>query len=282
MGFKQNYRIIKRVICILFLIPAISGCSFAGKIWYERLDIYLANYFFKYAEFSPDQKAYVRYTTKQYQQWNKNSELPKYKNLIVEISQLTGRSISTEDVKKIFDKGELLFQDSNNFFTPHIVSFCKTLSDEQVEEINAFFENRINNWKESEKENKKLNPGERVASGTKQLARFLGIKLNQSQIQEIKKLAKNIDSNNNSSIDSQDKWNKTFITILRDRQNKNFENYARNHLTSLLTREADRKGEAAYHEIIVATISSLNQKQEIKFQRRLNLISKSIDKLIES
>jgi len=26
----------------------------------------------------------------------------------------------------------------------------------------------------------------------------------------------------------------------------------------------------------------LNQKQEIKFQRRLNLISKSIDKLIES
>ena len=44
----------------------------------------------------------------------------------------------------------------------------------------------------SEKENKKLNPGERVASGTKQLARFLGIKLNQSQIQEIKKLAKNI------------------------------------------------------------------------------------------
>lgn len=282
MSFKQNYRIIKRVICILFLIPVISSCSFAGKVWYERLDLYLANYFFKYAEFSPDQKAFVRSITKQYQLWNKNSELPKYKNLILEISQLTGRKISTEDIKKIFDKGELLFQGSNNFFTPHIVSFCKTLSDKQVEEINSFFENRINNWRESEKEKKQLNPGERVTSGTKQLARLLGVKLNQSQIQEIKKLAINIDSNNKSSIDSQEKWNKTFITILRDRQNKNFENYARNHLNSLLSREVERKGEATYHQIIVATISSLNQKQEIKFQRRLNLILRSIDKLIKS
>ena len=281
MGLKKNLLSYKKNLSLGFLAISLLSCSALGQWWYDRLDIYLANYFFKYADFSNEQKSYIRSVTKDYLEWNSTSEIPKYKSLIIKIRNLDATT-TTVDIRRIFEEGESLFEASNNFFTPHIVSFCKTLSDEQVEEINSFFENRINNWKESEKENKKLNPGERVTSGTKQLARFLGIKLNQSQIQEIKKLAKNIDSNNNSSIDSQDKWNKTFITILRDRQNKNFENYARNHLTSLLTREADRKGEAAYHEIIVATISSLNQKQEIKFQRRLNLISKSIDKLIES
>ena len=126
MGPKKNLLSHKKNLFLSFLTISLISCSALGQWWYDRLDIYLANYFFKYADFSNEQKSYVRSVTKDYLEWNSSSEIPKYRNLILKIRDLD-TTTTTEDIERIFEEGESLFEASNNFFTPHIVRFCKTV-----------------------------------------------------------------------------------------------------------------------------------------------------------
>ena len=132
MGPKKNLLSYKKNLSLGFLAISLLSCSALGQWWYDRLDVYLANYFFKYADFSNEQKSYVRSVTKDYLEWNSSSEIPKYRNLVLKIRDLD-TTTTTEDIERIFEEGESLFEASNNFFTPHIVRFCKTVTEKQVE-----------------------------------------------------------------------------------------------------------------------------------------------------
>ena len=79
MALKKNLPSYKKRLSLGFLTVSLISCSALGQWWYDRLDIYLANYFFKYADFSDEQKSYIRSVTKDYLEWNSTSEIPKYK-----------------------------------------------------------------------------------------------------------------------------------------------------------------------------------------------------------
>ena len=281
MGLKKNLLSYKKNLSLGFLAMSLLSCSAVGQWWYDRLDIYLANYFFKYADFSDEQKSYIRSVTKDYLEWNSISEIPKYKDLIIKIRNLDATT-TTLDISNIFEEGETLFEASNNFFTPHIVSFCKTLNDKQVEEINLFFEKRIEGWRESLKESKDQSQEESTTESVQRLAKFLGVKLDDKQLETIKALAKEIKSEDTSSIERQDTWNKELITILRDKDFQNFNFILTDHLSSLLDSEQRGNREAVYHEIIATTIASLNEVQRKKYERRLNVFVSSLDKIIKN
>ena len=281
MGLKKNLLSYKKNLSLGFLAISLLSCSALGQWWYDRLDIYLANYFFKYADFSDEQKSYIRSVTKDYLEWNSISEIPKYKDLIIKIRNLDATT-TTLDIRNIFEEGEALFEASNNFFTPHIVSFCKTLNDKQVEEINLFFEKRIEGWRESLKESKDQSQEESTTESVQRLAKFLGVKLDDKQLENIKGLAKEIKNEDTSSIERQDTWNKELITILRDKDFQNFNFILTDHLSSLLDSEQRGNREAVYHEIIATTIASLNEVQRKKYERRLNVFVSSLDKIIKN
>ena len=281
MGLKKNLLSYKKNLSLGFLAMSLLSCSAVGQWWYDRLDIYLANYFFKYADFSDGQKSYIRSVTKDYLEWNSISEIPKYKDLIIKIRNLDATT-TTLDIRNIFEEGEALFEASNNFFTPHIVSFCKTLNDKQVEEINLFFEKRIEGWRESLKESKDQSQEESTTESVQRLAKFLGVKLDDKQLENIKGLAKEIKNEDTSSIERQDTWNKELITILREKDFQNFNFLLTDHLSSLLDSEQRGNREAVYHEIIATTIASLNEVQRKKYERRLNVFVSSLDKIIKN
>ena len=281
MGLKKNLLSYKKNLSLGLLAMSLLSCSALGQWWYDRLDIYLANYFFKYADFSDEQKSYIRSVTKDYLEWNSISEIPKYKDLIIKIRNLDATT-TTLDISNIFEEGEALFKASNNFFTPHIVSFCKTLNDKQVEEINLFFEKRIEGWRESLKESKDQSQEESTTESVQRLAKFLGVKLDDKQLKNIKGLAKEIKNEDTSSIERQDTWNKELITILREKDFQNFNFLLTDHLSSLLDSEQRGNREAVYHEIIATTIASLNEVQRKKFERRLNVFVSSLDKIIKN
>ena len=281
MGPKKNLLSYKKNLSLGFLAISLLSCSALGQWWYDRLDIYLANYFFKYADFSNEQKSYIRSVTKDYLEWNSISEIPKYKDLIIKIRNLDATT-TTLDISNIFEEGEALFEASNNFFTPHIVSFCKTLNDKQVEEINLFFEKRIEGWRESLKESKDQTQEESTTESVQRLAKFLGVKLDDKQLETIKVLAKEIKSEDTSSIERQDTWNKELITILREKDFQNFNFLLTDHLSSLLDSEQSGNREVVYHEIIATTIASLNEVQRKKYERRLNVFVSSLDKIIKN
>ena len=281
MRLKKNLLSYKKNLSLGLLAMSLLSCSALGQWWYDRLDIYLANYFFKYADFSDEQKSYIRSVTKDYLEWNSISEIPKYKDLIIKIRNLDATT-TTLDISNIFEEGEALFKASNNFFTPHIVSFCKTLNDKQVEEINLFFEKRIEGWRESLKESKDQTQEESTTESVQRLAKFLGVKLDDKQLKNIKGLAKEIKNEDTSSIERQDTWNKELITILREKDFQNFNFLLTDHLSSLLDSEQRGNREAVYHEIIATTIASLNEVQRKKFERRLNVFVSSLDKIIKN
>jgi len=280
MAPKKNLPSYKKRLSLSFLTISLLSCSALGQWWYDRLDIYLANYFFKYADFTNKQKSYIRSVTKDYLEWNSSSEVPKYRSLIVKIRDLHGTT--TKDIRRIFEEGESLFESSNNFFTPHIVRFCKTVTDRQVEEVNLFFEKRIEGWRESLKESKDLSQEESITESVQRLGKFLGVKLDDKQLKTIRDLAKEIKEEDTSSIELQDIWNKELITILRRRDSENFNSLLSDHLNSLLDSEQRGNREAVYHEIIATTIASLNEAQRKKYERRLNVFVSSLDKIIKN
>ena len=280
MAPKKNLPSYKKRLSLGFLTVSLLSCSALGQWWYDRLDIYLANYFFKYADFTNEQKSYIRSVTKDYLEWNSSSEVPKYRSLIVKIRDLHGTT--TKDIRRIFEEGESLFESSNNFFTPHIVRFCKTVTDRQVEEVNLFFEKRIEGWRESLKESKDLSQEESITESVQRLGKFLGVKLDDKQLKTVKDLAKEIKEEDTSSIELQDIWNKELITILRGRNSENFNSLLSDHLNSLLDSEQRGNREAVYHEIIATTIASLNEAQRKKYERRLNVFVSSLDKIIKN
>ena len=277
---NKNLLSYKKNLSLGFLAISLLSCSALGQWWYDRLDIYLANYFFKYADFSNEQKSYVRSVTKDYLEWNSSSEIPKYRNLILKIRDLD-TTTTTEDIERIFEEGESLFEASNNFFTPHIVSFCKTITEKQVEEVNLFFEKRIEGWRESLKESKDKSQ-ESITESVQRLAKFLGVKLNDKQLKTIGDLAKEIKEEDTSSIDRQNIWNKELITILKGRDSQNFNTLLTDHLNSLLDFEQRGNREVVYHKIIATTIASLNEAQRKKYERRLNVFVTSLDKIIKN
>ena len=281
MGLKKSLLHYKKNIFLGLLAISLFSCSALGQWWYDRLDIYLANYFFKYADFSNEQKSYVRSVTKDYLEWNSSSEIPKYRNLIIKIRDLD-TTTTTEDIERIFEEGESLFEASNNFFTPHIVSFCKTITEKQVEEVNLFFEKRIEGWRESLKESKDKSQEESITESVQRLAKFLGVKLNDKQLKTIGDLAKEIKEEDTSSIDRQNIWNKELITILKGRDSQNFNTLLTDHLNSLLDFEQRGNREVVYHKIIATTIASLNETQRKKYERRLNVFVTSLDKIIKN
>ena len=280
MAPKKNLPSYKKRLSLGFLTISLLSCSALGQWWYDRLDIYLANYFFKYADFTNEQKSYIRSVTKDYLEWNSSSEVPKYRSLIVKIRDLHGTT--TKDIRRIFEEGESLFESSNNFFTPHIVRFCKTVTDRQVEEVNLFFEKRIEGWRESLKESKDKNQEESITESVQRLAKFLGVKLNNKQLKTIGDLAKEIKEEDTSSIDRQNIWNEELITILRGRDSQNFNTLLTDHLNSLLDFEQRGNREVVYHKIIATTIASLSETQRKKYERRLNVFVTSLDKIIKN
>tara|TARA_B100000686_G_scaffold31749_1_gene32977 strand:+ start:29233 stop:30090 length:858 start_codon:yes stop_codon:yes gene_type:complete len=270
----------KKYLVAIFSVFFIS-CSSLGQWWYDRLDIYLANYFFEYADFSNQQKSYIRSITKDYLAWNSTTEVPKYKNLIIKIRSLD-EGTTILDIENIFEEGESLFRASNDFFSPHIVNFCKTITDKQVEEIDLFFKERISKWEESAKKSEDKSPEERTVDSVIGIAKFLGVKLNKVQLKEIKRLSKKSERPEYSSIKIQSNWNNKMISILKDRGSEDFDTALSDHLESLLNEEGRNDQETLFNEIIATTIASLTTNQKKKFNRRLNVFISSLDKIIKS
>ena len=276
---KKNYKNWTRKTILLFLALSLCSCSTIGKLWYERLDIYLANYFFKYTDFTNEQSNNIRKVTKDFKEWNSKFELPKYKNFLEEITKLN-REISIRDVEKIFDESNELFESNYSFFIPHMVIFSKTLNDQQIDEIDNIFQKRIKKWEEDWISEKKDYNDEVVKSYTR-LVRFVGIKLSAEQKEEIRIISKGLEDKTFQLIRAQESWNNELISLLKSREDNDFDTLYQNHLDSLFL-TTGREEQKVYAKMITKTISSLDDTQIKKFKKRLTYFISSLDKIIKS
>ena len=266
----------KKIIIVL-VFSTLSACSVVGGLWYERIDQLIANQFLEYASFTNDQEKYVRQATLEFKYWNIKNELPKYKKLISQFKALDSTT-TFDDIDDIYQQGMLLGNNTRDFFLPQIVEFCKTITNKQVEEMATYFDELMKERK-LELENDEDDFQDSLAKSFKRFFRFMGVKLNNEQINTIRTLSSGIEDSREQLISERIQWNQQFIAILNLRQNKNFEEIFINHINSLDSENPNTR--TLINQITAEIIASLDEKQRRKFQKRLGRFEASIDQIIQ-
>ena len=266
----------KKIIVVL-VFSTLSACSVVGGLWYERIDQLIANQFLEYASFTNDQEKYVRQATLEFKYWNIKNELPKYKKLLSQFKALDNKT-TFDDIDDIYQQGMLLGNNTRDFFLPQIVEFCKTITNKQVEEMATYFDELMKERK-LELENDEDDFQDSLAKSFKRFFRFMGVKLNNEQINTIRTLSSGIEDSREQLISERIQWNQQFIAILNLRQNKNFEEIFINHINSLDSENPNTR--TLINQITAEVIASLDEKQRRKFQKRLGRFEASIDQIIQ-
>ena len=266
----------KKIIVILVFLT-LPACSVVGGLWYERIDQLIANQFLEYASFTKDQEKYVRQSTLEFKYWNIENELPKYKKLISQFRSLDNRT-TIDDIDDIYQKGTLLGNNARDFLLPQIVEFCKTITNKQVEEMATYFDELMKERK-LELENNEDDFQDSLVKSFKRFFRFMGVKLNNEQINTIRTLSSGIEDSREQLISERIQWNQQFIAVLNLRQNKNFEEIFINHINSLDSENPNTR--TLINQITAEVIASLDEKQRRKFQKRLGRFEASIDQIIQ-
>ena len=266
----------KKIIIVL-VFSTLSACSVVGGLWYERIDQLIANQFLEYASFTNDQEKYVRQATLEFKYWNIKNELPKYKKLLSQFRALDNTT-TFDDIDDIYQQGMLLGNNTRDFFLPQIVEFCKTITNKQVEEMATYFDELMKERK-LELENDEDDFQDSLAKSFKRFFRFMGVKLNNEQINTIRTLSSGIEDSREQLISERIQWNQQFIAVLNLRQNKNFEEIFINHINSLDSENPNTR--TLINQITAEVIASLDEKQRRKFQKRLGRFEASIDQIIQ-
>ena len=266
----------KKIIIVL-VFSTLSACSVVGGLWYERIDQLIANQFLEYASFTNDQEKYVRQATLEFKYWNIKNELPKYKKLISQFRALDNTT-TFDDIDDIYQQGMLLGNNTRDFFLPQIVEFCKTITNKQVEEMATYFDELMKERK-LELENDEDDFQDSLTKSFKRFFRFMGVKLNNEQINTIRTLSSGIEDSREQLISERIQWNQQFIAVLNLRQNKNFEEIFINHINSLDSENPNTR--TLINQITAEVIASLDEKQRRKFQKRLGRFEASIDQIIQ-
>ena len=269
-------QVYKKIIIVL-VFSTLSACSVVGGLWYERIDQLIANQFLEYASFTNNQEKYVRQATLEFKYWNIKNELPKYKKLLSQFRALDNTT-TFDDIDDIYQQGMLLGNNTRDFFLPQIVEFCKTITNKQVEEMATYFDELMKERK-LELENDQDDFQDSLAKSFKRFFRFMGVKLNNEQINTIRTLSSGIEDSREQLISERIQWNQQFIAILNLRQNKNFEEIFINHINSLDSENPNTR--TLINQITAEVIASLDEKQRRKFQKRLGRFEASIDQIIQ-
>jgi len=269
-------------IASLFIL---GSCSIAGSWFYERADIYLADYFKEYANFSNDQKDEIDKVTKNYLNWFTTNELPVIRDLLVNL-----KGINNSNANNVIDEtyviGQRLFARSNKYFEKSFIEFFKSLTDLQVEEIKAHFEEIRIEREESRKEENVYS--EEVAENYISGFRRLNIKLTKSQRDYLNEDIKELKNIRADWSFFQEKWVEELMGILEKRNDQDFEIKITSHLRSLESLGDEefqlkrKNNEQIGMKIISGILSNASENQIKGAKRRIDTYIASIDRILSN
>ncbi len=269
------------------LLLILNSCSIAGSWVYERLDNYLANYFFEFADFSEDQREKIRSITKDYQLWFSKSELPKINNLLIELKNFN-QNTNKKEIEGIYEKGFKIFKSTNSYFAPYLVEISKSLTKSQVDQVENHFSEMQKERDEKNIERLKKPYEERILENYSSGLRRLGIELKQQQLNRLSDSLKQMEDSGDEWNLLQKEWNSKLITILKTNKTTDFEENLNAHLEELyiLGSTSFRDNTEKNQDVIISSltdiIKSLDTTQRKKLTRRLNVYQKSLRKIIKN
>ena len=269
-------------IASLFIL---GSCSIAGSWFYERADSYLADYFKEYANFSNEQKNEIDKVTKNYLDWFTTNELPVIRNVLVNLKGISNNN-ANDLIEGTYVIGQRLFARSNKYFEKSFIEFFKSLTDLQVEEIKAHFEEIRIEREESRKE-ENVYPEEVVENYISGFRR-LNIKLTKPQRNYVNENIKGLKNIRADWSAFQEKWVEELIGILEKRNDQDFEMKITAHLRNLESLGDEefqlkrKNNEQIGIKIISGILANASEKQIKGAKRRIDTYIASIDRILSN
>ncbi len=276
------------VLLLTICLSACSGNNLVISTAYNRADNSSAKRFYKYAKFDSNEKKQIKATIDQFHLWHRKQQLPIYIDMLreVEYSLETNDPLNQEKINNWIST-VYSFRDNIEQCNPMLQSaeFLAQLTDAQVLEIqDRFIKLRQKNEKKRNKYTTEEREKRRLQSMLKSL-KFLGLKMNDSQIEILTNTLAETESTNKLWLEQWRLWQAEFIDLLADRQQSDFKPRLQQLIAKL-----SRIPETHYPEILAAnqerwsntalTIGkTLDTKQQADFLQVIKKVNSSLNKL---
>lgn len=268
----------------LLLSFVLSSCSIAGTWVYERLDNYLADYFKEFANFSKEQNKEIDRISKSYLDWFSETELPEIKILLEDLKNLNYKT-PEESVNSAYKAGEDIFQRTNQYFEKPIIGFSKSLSNQQISEIESHFQKLAEERAERRRKDSENYLDEIFKNYVSGFDR-IGISLRDDQEATLKLMLNRYVPLREEWSVLQNEWVEEFIQLLYMNNA-----YAYETDMSLFLRSFEEIGDKNFREksdanqtlaieIIIYILSSSDAKQIKSFQRSMDIYLNSINRIL--
>ena len=283
MLLKINIKIISTISFILLM----GACSIAGSWAYGKLDGYLNNYFFTFANFTQAQEKEIKTVTRDFKYWLTKEQLPEIELILNKVNSLN-RLSSSDEIDSIYRSGSDIFISVNTYFNSKLIKFSLTLDKKQIGEIENHFleiqEKREEEKKDRDDETYEERLQKNYISGFKRI----GIDLNSQQRIILASSIKDIEDNSEEWNLLQAKWTEEMISILKTNQQNGFEEKLNNHLSGLFDlgppsfRDKIERNRIIGIAAIKNTISSMNDSQFKKMKKSIRVYQRSINRILEN
>ena len=262
----------------------LSSCSIAGTWVYERLDNYLADYFKEFANFSKEQNKEIDRISESYLDWFSETELPEIKILLEDLKNLNYKT-PDESVNSAYKAGEDIFQRTNQYFEKPIIGFSKSLSNQQISEIESHFQKLAEERAERRRKDSENYLDEIYKNYVSGFDR-IGISLRDDQEATLKLMLNRYVPLREEWSVLQNEWVEEFIQLLYMNNA-----YAYETDMSLFLRSFEEIGDKNFREksdanqtlaieIIIYILSSSDAKQIKSFQRSMDIYLNSINRIL--
>ncbi len=122
---------------VLLLCTFLAGC--ATKLVYHNLDWFVIDYAEDFVDLNRQQKTLIKQTMPSLQIWHRAQELPDYLVMMDELSALSLREVTVEQVAQYQEKMRLYYQRLVIKLLPDVSRLAATLSEEQTEQFMQAF-----------------------------------------------------------------------------------------------------------------------------------------------
>jgi len=283
MMLKINIKIMTTISLILL----ISACSIAGSWAFGKLDNYLNDYFFTFANFSETQKKEIETVTENFKYWLVKEQLIEIKLLLSKVNSLN--SSSTEaDINSIYEEGSIIAESVTSYFDSELVKFSLSLDKKQISEIENHFLELQEKRKKEDEDREKETYQERLQKNYISGFKRIGIKLSNEQKAALTESVKGIVDNGAEWDQLQAKWTQKMISILRTNQKESFKEELNGHLVTLFDlgppsfRKKVERNQIISIKAVTEVVNSMDDDQFKKMRKRVRVYIRSVDKILKN
>ena len=269
------------------LILLISACSIAGSWAFGKLDNYLNDYFFTFANFSETQKKEIETVTENFKYWLVKEQLTEIKLLLNKVNSLDSSSTEAE-INLIYEEGSIIVKSITSYFDSELIKFSLSLDQKQISEIENHFLELQEKRKKEDEDREKETYQERLQKNYISGFKRIGIKLRDKQKTALTESVKGIVDNGDEWDQLQAKWMQKMISILRTNKKESFKEELNSHLVALFDlgpssfRKKVERNQIISIKAVTKVVNSMDDDQFKKMRKRVRVYIRSVDKILKN